>query len=63
MKASKLRETGKEELQQQCEDFRKELMNLRVRKSTGQVEQPSRIRVLRRDIARALTVLNEPRNP
>lgn len=59
MKAAKLRELGKEELVQQCADMAKELRTLNIRKSASQVEQPSRIRSLRRDIARAKTVMNE----
>jgi large subunit ribosomal protein L29 len=37
----------------------RELFNLRLRKSTGQVEQPLRIRTLRRDIARIKTMINQ----
>ena len=59
MKASKMREMTNEELEQQCRDMQKELFNLRIRQSTGQVEQPSRFELLRRDIARARTILQE----
>lgn len=59
MKARELRELAAEELQQKYDDTRKELFNLRIRQSTGQIEKATRIRILRRDIARVLTVLRE----
>ena len=59
MKAAKLRELNKEELAQQGSDMEKELRTLKIRKSASQIEQPSRIRSLRRDIARAQTVATE----
>jgi large subunit ribosomal protein L29 len=43
-------------LQQQLEDTKKELFNLRLQQSTGQLENPSRIRILRREVARLNTV-------
>ncbi len=61
MKAAKLRELNKEELVQQNSDMEKELRTLNIRKSASQIEQPSRIRSLRRDIARAQTVMSERR--
>lgn len=57
--AKKLRDMTLEELQQQGVDWRSELVNLRIRKSASQIEQPSRIRALRRSIARVETVLRE----
>jgi large subunit ribosomal protein L29 len=63
MKAAKLRELTKEELAQQSADLERELQALRIRKSASQIEQPSRIRALRRDIARAKTIMHERRNP
>ena len=62
MKAAKLRELGQAELEQQCADLTRELQTLNVRKSASQVEQPLRIRILRRDIARAKTIMRERRN-
>lgn len=59
MKAIKLREMTGDELAQQLADSERELFNLRVRKSTGQVEQPLRLRTLRRDVARIKTILKE----
>ncbi len=57
--AKKLRDMTLEELQQQGVEWRSELVNLRIRKSASQIEQPSRIRILRRSIARVETVLRE----
>ena len=57
--AKKLREMTQEELVQQGADWRAELATLRIRKSASQIEQPSRIRTLRRSIARAETVQRE----
>jgi large subunit ribosomal protein L29 len=61
MKAAKLRELNQEEIVQQGSDMEKELRTLNIRKSASAIEQPSRIRQLRRGIARAKTVLNEKR--
>jgi large subunit ribosomal protein L29 len=62
MKAAKLRELNNEELAQQCADMERDLLGLTIRKSASQVEQPSRIRSLRRSIARARTVMKERRS-
>jgi large subunit ribosomal protein L29 len=59
MKAAKLRELNQDEVAQRCTDMARELQALQIRKSASQVEQPSRIRSLRRDIARAQTILRE----
>lgn len=58
MKAMELRELTDEELRQRHEDTRKELFNLRVQQSTGQIEKATRIRELRREVARILTVMH-----
>ena len=59
MKAAKLRELTTEELTQQCVEMQRELFNLRMQQSAARVEQPSRFRQLRRDIARARTIMAE----
>lgn len=56
MKAKDLKELSQEELNQKIRDTRSELVNLRVRKQAGQVENPSQLKALRRDIARMETV-------
>lgn len=59
MKSKNLREMTKDELAAQCVEAQKELFNLRIRKGAGTVEQPSRLRTLRRDVARIQTILRE----
>jgi large subunit ribosomal protein L29 len=58
-KASELREMTIEELRQEEATLRKELFNLRFQKVTGELQNPRRIREVRKDIARVLTVINE----
>jgi large subunit ribosomal protein L29 len=50
---------GDEELVHRLADARKELFNLRFQFATGQLDSSSRLRNVRRDIARMLTVLRE----
>jgi large subunit ribosomal protein L29 len=61
MKASELRDLSEEELVAKARELRDELFNNRIRKTTGQLENTARMRTLRRDIARAETVLRERR--
>lgn len=58
-KASELRNMTVDELKQKENDLRKELFNLRFQQVTGEIENPLRIRHVRKDIARVLTVINE----
>jgi len=48
-----------EELREEEKQLRKELFNLRFQKVTGEIENPMRIREVKRQIARILTVINE----
>ena len=50
------------ELNNELIKFKKESMNLRFQKSMGQLEKPSRIKVVRREIARIKTILNKKEN-
>ena len=59
MKASEYRELTEDELRQKYDDTKKELFNLRVQQSTGQLEKAVRIRELRREVARILTIMQE----
>lgn len=59
MKASALREMTREELKDKENELSQQLFTLRLQKVTGQLENPSKIREARRDIARILTVLQE----
>lgn len=58
-KAGTIRESTGAELDQQLLDARTEFFNLKVQQSTGRLEKPSRIRDVRRNIARILTVKGE----
>ncbi|MDH5542219.1 MAG: 50S ribosomal protein L29 [Nitrospinota bacterium] len=59
MKALEIRELTIEELSLKLEELRKEYLNMRFQKSTQQLEKPHQISVVKKDIARMLTVLNE----
>ncbi len=58
-KASELRTLTVDELRQEEVNLRKELFNLNFQKVTGEMENPLRIRQVRRHVARVLTVINE----
>ena len=62
MKAAELREITKEELERKEQDLRRELFNLRFQQATGEIENPMRIRAIKRDIARVLTIANEKKS-
>ncbi len=59
MKKDQLRELSIDELEIRLEEDREELENLRFQQTLQQVENPLRIRHLRREIAQILTVLRE----
>ena len=59
MRAQELREMSLEQLRGQIEDLQQELFNLQFQAATRQLGDTSRIRQVRRDIARARTVLRE----
>ena len=59
MKAEELRRLSIVELQEKLRELREELFNLRFQKSIHQLENPMRIRQVKRDIARVLTVIRE----
>ncbi len=61
MKAGELRELTDEELLQKERDAEKELFALRMQQAAAQIEKPSRIRELRREIARIRTLRAERR--
>jgi large subunit ribosomal protein L29 len=58
-RASELRAKGRAELLAQLAELKREQFNLRFQKATGQLENTARIREVRRDIARIMTVLGE----
>src|SRR3954470_10756793 len=57
MKFKEMAEMSTEELQTRKRDMRQESLHLRLQQQSGQLEQPSRLRLLRRDVARVETVL------
>ncbi len=59
MKVKEIREMNVEQLRAKLVDTRHELMNLRFQQVTGQLTDSSRLRLLRRDIARMETILNQ----
>ena len=61
MKIKELKEMTNEELATQRRDLKHERINLRVQQQSGQLENPARIRAVRRTIARIETVLSSRR--
>ncbi|HLM36719.1 MAG TPA: 50S ribosomal protein L29 [Gaiellaceae bacterium] len=59
MRARELRDLTDEELELRLADTRQELFNLRFQSATGALEQPARLKLAKREIARILTVRNE----
>jgi large subunit ribosomal protein L29 len=59
MKPKEIRELTDAEAQAKLRDLRQELFNLRLQQQTARLERPSRIREVRRDIARIETILRE----
>ncbi len=59
MKAKDFREMSTEELNTKLVDLKKELFNLRFQSAINQLENPMRIKAVKKDIARILTVLKE----
>ena len=59
MKSSEIRELSVEQIKTKLADTREELMKLRYQQVTGQLTDTSRLKILRRDIARMETILKE----
>jgi len=59
VKTSELRELSKAELEKKEQDLRRELMLARFAKVNQQLKNPLKLRELRRDVARVLTILHE----
>ena len=59
MKAAELREETVEELRDKEKELAEKLFALRLQQVTGQLESPAKIRTVRKDLARVLTVLAE----
>ena len=59
MKARDVRDLSAEEQAQKLAEAEQELFNLRLQQAAGQLEKPDRVRLVRRDIARIRTVMNQ----
>ncbi len=59
MNTEEIRQMSVEQLRSKLSDTREELMKLRFQQVTGQWTDTSRLRLLRRDVARMETILNE----
>jgi large subunit ribosomal protein L29 len=57
-KAKDIRELSADELNLRLRDLRQESLNLRLQQSTGQLENPARIRQVRREAAQVLTIIH-----
>ncbi|MBB5518552.1 50S ribosomal protein L29 [Amphiplicatus metriothermophilus] len=59
MKAGEIRDMTEDQLKDRLMQLKKEQFNLRFQRASGQLEKMSRIREVRKDIARIKTILNE----
>lgn len=59
MKANEIRQMTDQELSTQLLDLKSELFNLRFQLATGQLDNPMRIKAVRKDIARVKTIIRE----
>lgn len=59
VKANRFRELSDEELQERVAEYKSELFNLRFQLATGQLENPMRIKEVKKDIARIKTIIRQ----
>lgn len=59
MKVQEVREMSVDDLRLQEKDLRDQIFRMRIQKAMGQTDTPTKIRILRRDLAKVLTVLQE----
>ncbi len=59
MKVGEIRDLGADELRGKVRDLDEQLFRLRIQKSMGQTEAATKVKALRRDLARVKTVLRE----
>ena len=62
MKQSELKDKNDDQLREELTSFKKEAFNLRFQKASGQLENTARVRVVRRSIARILTILSSKKD-
>ncbi|MEI6674400.1 MAG: 50S ribosomal protein L29 [Verrucomicrobiota bacterium] len=58
-KVKDIRECSADELAVRLRDLKQEALNLRLQQATGQLENPARSRIVRREVARILTILSD----
>ncbi len=63
MKAAEFKGMSLDQLDDQLVKLKKEQFNLRFQRASGQLESTARVRSVRRDIARVMTVQNQKRQP
>ncbi len=59
MKAKDLRQLSSEELESKYEELSEQLFKLKIQKTIGQLDNPAKLKQVKRDIARILTILRE----
>ncbi len=59
MKPGEIRELSTEETHQKVVDLKEELFNLRFQHESGQLENPQKLKQIKRDIARVKTIIKE----
>lgn len=59
MKVSEIRKLKDEEILEKVKESKKELLNLRIKNATGSLDKPSKLKEMKKDVARMLTVLKE----
>lgn len=59
MKADEIRQLTDDELKRKLAELKEELFNLRFQMATGQLDNPMRMKAVRRDIARVKTIQRE----
>jgi len=59
IKAKEIRELSVDEINGKIKDLRQEALNLRLQQSTGQLDNPARLKAIRREVAKHQTVLEE----
>lgn len=59
MKSSEIREMAADEIQRKVDDLKEELFNLRFQHGAGQLENPQKMKLVKRDIARCQTITRE----
>ena len=59
MKTSEIRDKSIDELHAQAEELNEAIFNLQFQHATGQLENPMRMKTVKKDIARVLTIIRE----